>query len=278
MEIVEKYMGRYFSLTHAVDVSPRQENFVMHMHDSYEVFYFVSGNAGYMVEGTVYWLQPGSLLLMRSSESHKLSLKGSGRYERYTLSFHQELLGRAGMSGALFQAFHNRGLGERNLYLPGELTDFAPLSCFRKTFEEIKVLPQEDVMAANVGALLCAVNAAFVRKNKVPVERGGQIRDEIIGYINENLLSELSLQSISEHVHMSSSQINRIFREATGSSVYHYILLKRMILAREMIQGGESAANAALACGFHDYSSFYRFYKKHFGTALTARRRGEGGT
>ncbi len=273
MAIIEKYSGKGFSLTHAVDISPKKEDFVMHMHDSYELYCFVSGNADYMVEGTVYKLQPGSLMMMRSSESHKLSLGGTEPYERYTLSFHQELFGQTGLSSALLQAFHNRGLGEGNLYLPGELSGLEPLSCFRKICEEVKVLPPEEVLAANVAALLCAVNCAFIRKNTAVQEKGSKIRNEIISYINENLLAELSLRRISEHIHMSPSQINRIFKEATGSSVYHYILLKRMLLAREMIAEGESAANAALMCGFHDYSSFYRFYKKHFGIAPTARSR-----
>jgi AraC-like DNA-binding protein len=35
-------------------------------------------------------------------------------------------------------------------------------------------------------------------------------------------------------------------------------------LARQKIQDGESATTAAMICGFNDYSSFYKQYKKMF--------------
>ena len=37
------------------------------------------------------------------------------------------------------------------------------------------------------------------------------------------------------------------------------------MLAKGMIENGETAANAAFRVGFGDYSSFYRAYKKALG-------------
>ncbi len=273
MSIVNQFYGKNFQLIHATDQPPNPRDYSMHMHDTYEIFCFVCGNASYMVEGNTYELRPGSLLLIRNSESHMLVLKGEERYERFTLNFRRELFEKAGFSPSLLSAFHDRSLGEKNLYLPGELLGIDTVMWFRKMCDEAKVLPAEDVLTANLSSLLCAVNCAFIRKIRPSPTKNTKLGNEIIGYINENILSELSLQTIARHIHMSPSQINRVFKETTGSSVYHYILLKRLILAREMIANGESAANAALSCGFRDYSSFFRLYKKHFGTAPTAKRK-----
>ena len=65
---------------------------------------------------------------------------------------------------------------------------------------------------------------------------------------------------------MSPSQINRIFNKITGTSVYNYVLSKRLVYAQGMIMRGEGAGSACVACGFRDYSSFFRQYKKRFGT------------
>jgi AraC-like DNA-binding protein len=43
------------------------------------------------------------------------------------------------------------------------------------------------------------------------------------------------------------------------------VSIKRLLAARAMIQRGEKASQAALVCGFSDYSVFYRAYKNHFG-------------
>ncbi len=273
MPIANECVGDHFWLYHAIDDPPKTTDYFMHMHDNYEIVCFVSGNARYMVEGTVYVLFPGALLLMRPSESHTLVLGGLDRYERFTLNFHQELFEKTGFSTSLLRPFYDRPLGAHNLYLPSELEGIDASVCFRKICEEAKLLPKKEVLLANLASLLCSINVAFVRKGNVVTPKYTKIGNELITYINENLLSDLSLTSLSAYIHMSPSQINRIFKESTGSSVYHYILLKRMILAREMIANGESAQTAALSCGFRDYSSFFRLYKKHFSMAPTSTKK-----
>lgn len=286
MPAVHEFCGKYVQFYHSADEQPKSDNFNMHMHDSYEIYCFISGNARYIVEGTEYELDKGTIMLMRNSESHTLLLGGSERYERCTVNFRYELLGKLGFSSSLLQVFHDRALGKQNLYLPSDFTGFDPVSFFEKLCAEISVIPSEDTVCANLLSLLCALNCAFVKKreaqdtypaplpsaNKDPVPRGKNdpMGNEILKYVNENLLSELSLSDISKHIHLSPSQINRIFKDTTGASVYHYVLLKRLLLAKEMIAQGENAGKAALSCGFRDYSSFFRSYKKHFGTSPTA--------
>ncbi len=273
MPTVNQCLGENFELYHGVDNPPKAKDYFMHMHGQYEIYCFVSGNAHYVVEGTIYELTQGSVLLMRNSESHMLVLNGLDRYERITLNFRHELFENSGFSTSLLRPFHDRGLGEKNLYLPGELVGIDALTCFHKIFEESKFMPPNDAFLGNLAALLSAINVAFIKKSEHSAEKNSKLGNEIIEYINQNLLSSLSLQSISEHIHLSPSQLNRVFKETTGSSVYHYILLKRMILAREMIANGESAQGAALSCGFRDYSSFFRLYKKHFGKAPTEKKK-----
>ena len=58
--------------------------------------------------------------------------------------------------------------------------------------------------------------------------------------------------------------MNRTFRAATGSTVWHYILEKRLVAAHEQIRAGSPPQTVCFACGFNDYSSFYRAYKAKF--------------
>ena len=91
----------------------------------------------------------------------------------------------------------------------------------------------------------------------------------IVRYLNDHLTEELTLDGIAEHFYLSRSQLCRVFREGTGSGVMEYIRIKRLMAAREQIASGIPAGRAAIACGFSDYSSFYRAYKDRFGVSPT---------
>ena len=262
-------------LVYGVDERPDDSSFSVHVHDDYELHCVAAGKVGYMVEGRIYDLRPGGMMLMRRAESHRLLVNGNERYERYTLNFRPEVLESHGLSPKLMDAFDHRGLGERNLYLPTEFHGIEPLGVFRQMLESCQTLPAEDVLVPYLAALLSAVNTVFYEHTDTRYS-DEELGRRLINYINDNLFEELSLGVISENIHMSPSQINRVFRALTGTSVYQYILSKRLIVAQELIAKGESAVSASQRCGFRDYSSFYRLYKKRFNTSPTAiKRKGE---
>ena len=266
MATIELYESELFSLSHSLDTNPVDEWFEYHIHDGYELFCLVKGKVGYVVEGHIYKLRPGAILLMRSSEAHKLIVNESDEYERYVLNFRPELF--SSFSRELLNPFTERGLGERNLYLPSEL-GVSAISVFEKMFSEMHLIRPQDVVLANVSSLFSAVLRAFLDTSLHIKDKSKSIPQEIISYINEHLSDDLSLEKIAEICHLSPSQTNRIFKEIAGTSVYDYILSKRLILFQEKRSLGKSALEASQECGFRDYSSFYRLYKKRMGVSPT---------
>lgn len=262
MAIIKHYESELFSLSHSIDLSPKDEDFFLHIHDNLELLCVVRGKVSYLVEGNIYKLKSGSVLLMRSGETHKLIVNDSQEYERYVLNFNPELF-----EGGLLKPYFNRDLGKRNLYLPKEL-DISPVFIFEKLFKELPILNKSIALVSNISALLSSVNLAFLEKEG---EQKESEENEIITYINENLTRDISLSDISSSVHLSVSQINRIFKALMGTSIYDYILSKRLVLFKQKISEGKSALLACQECGFKDYSSFYRLYKKRFGISPTSR-------
>ena len=261
-----------FSFSHTKDIDPVAENFYLHVHDCYEILCFVSGNVKYIVEGREYSMYPGCIMLLRPAETHRLVVSGKGEYNRYVLHFKADDLQRFGMASELLSVFNDKGLGEKNQYLNSELAGIDTVSFFRQLEEQCTLINPRLATSANLAALLCAANAAFLKKkNWDSTADSGELGRKIISYINENLVNDISLDSVSRHVHMSPSQVNRIFRGITGTSVYDYIISKRLVMAQEMIAAGEGAVNASQRCGFHDYSAFYRAYKRRFSASPSGR-------
>ncbi len=268
------YRAPGITLSYGIDEHPADEQFYLHVHDDYELHCVVSGKVGYIVEGSVYDLRPGSLILMRSAETHRLVVHKKEPYERYTLNFRPQVLYDHGFPPEILAAYNDRGLGERNLYPADSLSGIDPVGIFAQMLAGCESFPPESLIVSYLSTLLWSINAVF-KKEETPKQYplGDDMGRQLIDYINEHLLEELSLSSISEAIHMSPSQMNRIFHNLTGTSVYRYILSKRLIVAQELIAKGESATGASQACGFRDYSAFYRLYKKQFGIAPTASKK-----
>ena len=90
---------------------------------------------------------------------------------------------------------------------------------------------------------------------------------ELIAYINSHLSDDLSLESICSVFHTSRSHTNRKFRQMAGSSMWEYVKRKRLLMAKELLLGGENPYRVYEKCGFNEYSSFYRAYKAEFGVS-----------
>ena len=85
-------------------------------HNRNEIFYFISGRASYSVEGSIYKLAPGTVMIMRSGEMHKIIIEADVPYERMALHFDADIINAVDKSGMLLEPFYNRPLGIGNLY------------------------------------------------------------------------------------------------------------------------------------------------------------------
>ena len=55
--------------SHTVSAVPKQKDFIMHTHDTYEILIFLRGDASYSVEGSIYSLKSGDIMLMRKNRA-----------------------------------------------------------------------------------------------------------------------------------------------------------------------------------------------------------------
>ncbi len=267
MGVVKEIMGEGIVLSHSVDKMPKRDDFESHIHDTYELFCLVRGDVDYMVEGNLYKLHSGAIMLMRSSETHRLIVNKSTEYERYVLNFSPSAILKTGISPKVLEPYRQRALGQRNMYTEGELFGTSAITYIEKMFENSKYLEPNDAILYPLLSLLSDILRAFYEKGEGT--QRADFNNEIISYVNENLTSDITIEKIAEHMHISPSQVSRVFKSATGASVHSYIIAKRLILFNKKLARGKGVIEACHECGFHDYSSFYRLYKKRFGKAPT---------
>jgi len=237
----------------------------MHAHELMEIFFFISGKGSYLVEGTSYPLNPHDILIMRASETHMLTISPDEPYERIAIHFSPALLRSVDPELRLLRPFLDRPLGELNYY-PASKDPEGRLRAAFADFEFDRIPDIRLNLTARLLLFLTTLDGQYQQNGMHHAPTKG-LQSQLVAYVNENLFESISLQSAADHFYRSRSQISRIFLQATGSPFWEYVTLKRLMAARAMIQRGESASRACIACGFSDYSAFFRAYRTQFGHA-----------
>ncbi len=265
-----QYRDNDFELHHTLTESPDEACYPLHMHKHCEIFCFLNGQGYYTVEGRDYPLSPGTILIMRDGETHKLHIASDRPYERLSLHFSPSILPESARA-TMLAAFHDRPWGCDNRLPPSPYSDRVRNMLLRITEEDIPADEVRRYIVSYLPAILLELRAAAVQPHEViedeqvPAKDNHTLVERMISFINGDPGSIADMESLEEHFGFSRSYLNRIFRRSTGVSIWDYVILKRLMLAREAIRAGHSAMDAAATAGYQDYSAFYRQYRKRFG-------------
>lgn len=240
---------------HTVD-TPRPDGFHRHMHNGYEIFYFIRGDAEYIIEGAVYKLRPGDLLFISPRKFHCLSPLSDATYERFVIHFSidevplslRDFVTDAKeiyriSTGSLAERYFSMWTEAEKLFSNEELNEYLS-SALTSTLLYLKYLPDESRIK--------------------PIRRDSTL-DSILQYIDGHPTEPLTADSLSSKFYMSSSWIVHTFKKNLGISLMQYVQKKKVLYAEALIYGGVSPTEAAKICNYDSYSTFYRQYKKILG-------------
>lgn len=268
-----------FYIHHLLSDLPISEDFKtykslqqMHAHENYELFLLIKGDCTFLIEGTKYPLSPGCILIMRPAEVHCLKFNSDTGCERIALNFNQNLIKEIDPKGKLLDSYNDRSLGSYNMYKPTDFSSNVSTYITNMAANDIELDPYERRLhiLVNLLPLLEEIHRIYIKK-KNPLGEESLRSSELLDYINMNINNDLSLETLADLFYLSKSQLNRKFRKLTGTTIWKYIVVKRLISAREMILSGSSAYQTCFECGFKDYSAFFRAYKHKFGISPTSR-------
>lgn len=262
------YLNENFNLFHLRD--KKQQEFPFHYHEFNKIIIFLSGKVTYLIEGKAYFLKPWDILLVNNHHVHKPIIDSSEPYERIVI-------------------WVNSNFIESHNYEACDLS-----SCFKKSKEKsISLLRLSDDFQKHlksiIGTLEVSINsnefgskllsnALFIQfliyLNRLYLGNMGlpinnslkydkQI-EEIIKYINDNLTIDLSLDTICKNFFISKYYLMHKFKRETGFTLHNYIIQKRLFRACEFIKEGKPIKKAYMECGFTEYSTFLRAFKKQF--------------
>ncbi len=116
--------------------------------------------------------------------------------------------------------------------------------------------------------LLVAVLARnYFEKNTLPeyFDNSKQFVLHCIEYIENNFTDRITLDEISKRSAMSKNSFCALFHKLTGHSFNSYLNICRIKKATEYIKDGYKITAIYGLCGYSDFSTFYRNFKKIMG-------------
>ena len=269
----EDMKGRCFKSTYSRSTAPYAID--LHHHDFYEIYYFIGGEVEYRVEGKTYQLQPGDLLLINPWEFHQGVVTPGIPYERRVLWIDRTYLAQFNEGDADLTACFSPAV--ENLLRPTK----AQQAVIEALLEQLRLENSSTDFGSQFYAqgiflqLMVEINrmARRTAQQEEPI-KSGELTSQVISYISSHYQEPLTLQSLSDVFYVSKYYLSHEFSRKAGTSVYRYVLLRRLLAAREMIAAGYSPSEASAQCGFRDYANFYRMFKTEYG--VTPREFAEG--
>ncbi len=275
MAILNRYRDGSIFYHHTVNLPDEPPRFEAHFHDTYEILCVTSGEGAFFSEGVWHRVVPGRIFIMRPGETHLMQIDEGVRYERTVVNLSPKLLSHLGHEAEerLLSAFCERPSGASNEFDICELGESARL--FATIPDTLGGEMLGAVVKARVISLLCDIWLSG-REAEEPVAEEDSPLQKALVYIKEHLGERMTLSDIAGAAFISVQQLCRLFRSSIGTTVQGYITKKRLIAARGMMESGSDASDAASACGFGSYSSFYRAYIAEYGRPPKHKRSKKG--
>ena len=105
-----------------------------------------------------------------------------------------------------------------------------------------------------------------LRSSRDEGQKKGQLIEDAVKYIEENLTSDLSLESISAHFGFSPIHFHNTFKTSIGKTLHRFVEERRIKKAEQILTTtDETLAEIAYECGFSSQSYFSFAFKRKTG-------------
>lgn len=238
-----------------------------HMHDTYELYYLMSGRRNYFIKDRLYPIEKGDLVFVPKYDLHRTLAAGTPHHDRFLINFKEDLF------DSMCAGIHNEVLlrpyltGVRTLRLKAEDLQVLDGIVFRLVQDVMeKRTAQSLQIKLLITDLLLFISRCLERYDaeitpfQTPLH---QKISEIADYINDHYMEPLTLARLSETFYLSPYYISRVFKEMTGFSFVKYLTYARIAEAKRLLRETDmKVLNIADRVGFENLAHFNRVFKQ----------------
>lgn len=236
-----------------------------HTHEYFQIYYVEKGSIIHYVEGESSTLNQGDMFIIPPNTAHYISTEDGSVF--YSFSFMPSFPG--GQSNRLVPSFLN-SLESSGRILPKVSVDAKDVFFIENVMERMteeftsRPIGYADNVRAYAVMLITVLARNYFEKNNVSdyFENSKQYVLHCIKYIEESFAEPITLDEMAKRSAMSRGTFCTLFKSLTGHSFNAYLNLCRIKKAAEYIRNGYTVTAVCGLCGYNDFSTFYRNFKK----------------
>jgi AraC-like DNA-binding protein len=241
----------------------------VHNHDGYEIVLFLDGDVNMMIEPDLFKMKPGDVFFVSPLVFHGVDLEDVSGYERIVINVQYEYLKKLGDAETDFSTlFRSKESANMNhLRIPEE-----SIPKFISVAKDLEEALHSDSYGHSILArsylsqfllLTCRYSENVPPQKKSSTMPAAVVK--ILEYIDEHITDDITINAMSSELHYSSDHLSRVFSEATGDSLKHYINAKKIALAQKLLLQNNSPYDVCFMVGYNNYSSFSRRFSNQIG-------------
>ena len=130
---------------------------------------------------------------------------------------------------------------------------------------------KNEIIKESISVLLSLIARVYFEEHATALvaKENRQLVMHSIDYIKNHYNEDITLSEIIHRSAMSKTSFCTIFHSIVGMSFKEYLNRCRVERAAELIAAGEKVSFAGTACGYSDFSTFYRNFKKYMDMSPT---------
>ena len=248
-----------------------------HWHPFYELYYLLSGHCKIFINHTLYYVEPGDVILLAPEVIHRTTYHSSPVNERVTVSFDREYL--AAMEDVCGAEAVDYLFRNARISVPHAGRPWVEELISRLEYEEAGQDGYSGLMKRDY---LYELLIYLSRSQEAETEHGRlKVAEETIEtaaqYIYSHFSSQITLEEMAELSHMSPACFSRKFKAVTGFGYKEYLTNIRIREASDLLLNtGDSITDIAVRCGFSDGNYFGDAFRKIKGVSPRTFRKMRG--
>ena len=232
-------------------------DFPTHAHSGWEFLLVKNGALTYAIDGNIFDIGPGNLIIARPGAIHSLYTKGKISYERYCLEAAESLL----LKDVIEQL-------PTDLHVLDISSNKSIFDLYKKCIFYISHLQGEHLeimLRQMINELLTDIYIAAQTPSKSEATQTNTVITKVVTFIKAHIREHLTVQSVCDSLFISPSYLHYCFTKYLNVTPKQYIMLQKLQLAQQALVNAENPTKVCREFGFHNYSTFYRNYQKTYG-------------
>lgn len=239
-------------------VQDENSSYFPNWHGAIEILYFKNGTATLILNEEKTKAAPDDIVIINSDVVHTI-ISDSEQCNYYCLIIDKDFIEKSGFP-----------INEKQLSTkPNDREIIYLYNCIINSINSSSTYYSQETLGY-VYIMLSKLFSNYTKDVNRTIEIGSKDKvnriKKAITYIRENFQTDLALEDISEHCHMSKYYFCRTFSEVTGITAVKFINNVRCEQARKLLSSGEfSVSEISGMCGFENPSYFTKIFKRFSG-------------